>query len=78
MFFVDGFSLCHILGNNPKFNKYKWLNMHELALQFSKPPYEGLQKVRYFTACATWKPADTVSHHRAYAKALQSVGVDFF
>ena len=76
MFFVDGFNLYHALESNPKFHKYKWLNMHELALQFSKPPYENLQKVRYFTAYATWKSVGTVSRHKAYVKALQNVGVE--
>jgi hypothetical protein len=76
MFFVDGFNLYHSLDNEIRFHKYKWLDLHALALQFSHLPYEALRQVRYFTAYATWKPFPTVSRHRAYVKALQSVNVD--
>jgi uncharacterized LabA/DUF88 family protein len=75
MFFVDGFNLYHALDGNSSFHKYKWLDLHQLALHFSKPPYENLQGVKYFTAYASWRPSDTVSRHKAYVKALQSVGV---
>jgi uncharacterized LabA/DUF88 family protein len=76
MFFVDGFNLYHALDNETRYNKYKWLNLRALALQFSKPPYENLQHVKYFSAYATWKPSSTTSRHRAYIKALQSVNVE--
>ncbi len=76
MFFIDGFNLYHALDSEPRFHKYKWLNLKALALKFSRQPYEELKSVRYFTAYATWKPAATVSRHKAYIKALQSVGVD--
>jgi uncharacterized LabA/DUF88 family protein len=76
MFFVDGFNLYHSLDGNPLFRKYKWLDLHKLALHFSKPPYEYLQGVKYFTAYASWRPAITVSRHKAYVKALQTVGVE--
>jgi uncharacterized LabA/DUF88 family protein len=75
IFFIDGFNLYHSLDNKPQFHKYKWLNLWKLALQFSHHPYEDLQQVKYFTAYAKWKPA-SVLRHKAYIKALQSVGVD--
>jgi uncharacterized LabA/DUF88 family protein len=74
MFFVDGFNLYHALDGNLSFHKYKWLDLRKLALHFSMPPYEILQGVRYFTAYASWRPAGTVSRHKAYMKALRSVG----
>lgn len=76
MFFVDGFNLYHSLDNEPRFHKYKWLNLWQLALQFSHQPYEDLKYVKYFTAYATWRNFDSVSRHRAYVNALQNVGVD--
>ena len=76
MFFVDGFNLYHALDSEARYHKYKWLNLRALALQFSKPPYEILQHVKYFTSYAAWKPFSTVSRHRAYVKALQSVNVE--
>ena len=74
IFFVDGFNLYHSLDGNSNFHKYKWLDLHKLAIQFSHPPYEYLQGIRYFTAIASWKP-DSASRHNAYIRALQSVGV---
>ena len=75
MFFIDGFNLYHSLDGNPRFHKYKWFDLHRLALCFSKPPYEELQKVKYFTALASWKP-ESASRHKAYIRALQGVAVD--
>jgi hypothetical protein len=76
MFFVDGFNLYHALDNEVRFHKYKWLNLHALALQFSRPPYEILQQVKYFTAYAMWRPSSAVLRHRTYVKALQDVDVE--
>ena len=76
MFFVDGFNLYHALDSDIRFHKCKWLNLYALALQISQPPYEILQQVKYFTAYPTWKPFPTLSRHRAYVKALQSVDVE--
>jgi uncharacterized LabA/DUF88 family protein len=75
MFFVDGFNLYHALDGDISFHKYKWLDLRKLALHFSMPPYENLQSVKYFTAYASWRPAATVSRHKAYVKALRSAGV---
>lgn len=75
MFFVDGFNLYHALDSNPRLHRFKWLDLRTLALCFSKPPYEDLQGVKYFTAYASWRSKFTVSRHKAYVKALQSVGV---
>jgi uncharacterized LabA/DUF88 family protein len=74
LFFVDGFNLYHALDGNASFHKYKWLDLRKLALHFSHPPYEDLQGIKYFTAYASWRSAKTVSRHKAYVKALQSVG----
>jgi uncharacterized LabA/DUF88 family protein len=76
MFFVDGFNLYHALDGNPSLHKYKWLDLRKLALNFSIPPYEYLQGVKYFTAYASWRSVTTVSRHKAYVKALRSVGVE--
>lgn len=75
MFFVDGFNLYHALDCDAAFRKYKWLDLHKLALQFSRPPYEDLQCVKYFTAYATWRE-ESASRHRAYVQALRSSGVE--
>jgi uncharacterized LabA/DUF88 family protein len=75
IFFIDGFNLYHSLDGNRSFHKYKWLDLYKLALRFSFPPYEELRSVRYFTAFASWKSAQTVSRHKAYIKALESAGV---
>jgi uncharacterized LabA/DUF88 family protein len=75
MFFVDGFNLYHALDRDQELHKYKWLDLQKLALCFSKPPYENLQGVKYFTAYASWRSANAISRHKAYVNALRSVGV---
>lgn len=75
MFFIDGYNLYHSLDANPRFHKYKWLDLKKLALLFSHLPYEDLKAVRYFTAYANWKQA-SASRHRIYTRVLHNTGVD--
>jgi len=34
LFFIDGFNVYHALDDDPKYNKYKWLDYFNLAKRF--------------------------------------------
>jgi hypothetical protein len=34
IFFIDGFNLYHSIANEKRFNKYKWIDLSELAKNF--------------------------------------------
>lgn len=70
--YVDGFNLYHALADLQK-PHLKWVDLHKLALSICGAN-ETLMGVHYFTAYATWKPAQYL-RHKEYVKALQYVGV---
>ena len=71
---IDGFNIYHSLDENPKFHKYKWLNLRRLIELFIEKN-EQLVKVFYFSAYAYWEP-DKVKRHQTYVKALASANVE--
>ena len=73
-FFVDGFNLYHSLNDEPRYHKYKWLNLKRLA-ELLIPPNDKLVKTTYFTTYATWDAAK-MERHREYVRILESAGVD--
>jgi len=52
-FFIDGFNLYHAIDYEPRFRRYKWIDLTKLACCFI-PPHDQLTEVFYFTALATW------------------------
>lgn len=73
-FFVDGFNLYHALREDPKYAKYKWLNLQALAKCFVRKNQQ-ITKVFYFSAYATWDPAK-MARHQTFVRTLQWAGVD--
>jgi hypothetical protein len=75
--FIDGFNLYHSIDDasklNPKFTKYKWLNLKKLVSLFLTTDDE-LVDVFYFTSIAEWD-ADKSRKHKIYIQALQNEGV---
>lgn len=76
--YIDGFNLYHSLCDHvefdPSLNYLKWLDLKKLAGIFTPPPQHLLVDVFYFSAFATWKPAE-YKRHRSYIAALESLGV---
>jgi len=58
--FIDGFNLFHSINSNPKYHKYKWLNLQKLVSCFILPKDE-VKTIYYFTAYATWVPSKVIS-----------------
>lgn len=73
-FFFDGFNIYHSLKNNPKYNKYKWLDYSALAKAFVKKS-EQIVSINYFTAYCSWK-YDSYKRHQIYVQALKTCGVN--
>lgn len=71
--FVDGFNLYHAIHDLGE-NHLKWLDLWKLCVNFAPGPDFELRNVYYFSAYATWRK-DSYERHRAYVKALQTVGV---
>ncbi len=71
---IDGFNIYHSLDENPKFHKYKWLNLRKLIEVFIEKN-EQLVKIFYFSADAYWKP-NRVKRHQTYVKVLATVNVE--
>ena len=74
---IDGFNLYHAIDNlgvHGKKNHLKWLDLRALAEIYAPSSDYDLLAVKYFSAFATWLP-DAHKRHRAYVRALQSVGV---
>jgi uncharacterized LabA/DUF88 family protein len=74
VFFIDGFNLYHALEDNPRFAKYKWLDMSRLAKCFVQTNQQ-IAKIFYFTAYASWNP-QKLARHRVFVRALRWAGVD--
>jgi hypothetical protein len=71
--YVDGFNLYHAINDLNK-PHLKWLNLWALAESLCRPG-ETLVKVAYFSAYATWLPAQ-YARHRKFVTALTHVGVE--
>jgi len=69
---VDGFNLYHSLQENPKYHKYKWLNVDKLLRTYFPV---GLEKIYYFTSITPWD-ADKVARHKVFIRALESTGIE--
>ncbi len=74
--YVDGFNLYHGLVNLSK-PYLKWLNLHSLAEKFIDTRTESIEKIYYFSAIATFMDRDTISRHRTYIEALETMGIEF-
>ena len=65
--FIDGFNLYHAINANPKYHKYKWLDLSKLAnLYITKN--EIIADILYFTALAMWNPVK-VKKHKLFIRA---------
>ncbi len=71
--YIDGFNLYHAIDELGR-HDLKWLNLWQLCLMFAPRPDHELVAVDYFSAFATWR-ADAFARHRAFVKALETVGV---
>jgi uncharacterized LabA/DUF88 family protein len=70
--YVDGFNLYHAIADNRP--HLKWLDLWALAESLCRDR-ENLIKVAYFSAYATWLPAQ-YARHRQYVTALKHAGVE--
>jgi uncharacterized LabA/DUF88 family protein len=71
--FIDGFNLYHAIDANPKYHKYKWLDLKKLAnLYITKN--EKVVDIYYFTALAMWNPVK-VRKHKLFIRANELSGV---
>ena len=70
--YVDGFNLYHAI-DGLRQPHLKWVNLHALGQELLRKN-ETLVVVKYFSAYATWKPAQ-YARHRQYTKALEHAGV---
>jgi hypothetical protein len=71
--YVDGFNLYHAIDDLQK-PHLKWLDLRALANSLCRHG-ERLAKVAYFSAYATWLPAE-YARHREYVAALRHIGVE--
>jgi uncharacterized LabA/DUF88 family protein len=71
--FVDGFNLYHAIADIRR-NHLKWVNLRSLISTFTDPTQHDLREVFYFSAFATWLPAQLI-RHRKYVEALKAHGV---
>jgi uncharacterized LabA/DUF88 family protein len=72
-FFIDGFNLYHAIADEPRFRRFRWIDLTKLAQCFI-PPQDHLTEVFYFTAFASWSP-DKVARHRLFIRAQELNGV---
>jgi uncharacterized LabA/DUF88 family protein len=71
--FVDGFNVYHALDGDPRYIKYKWLNLWSLAGTYVTKK-QKLKAVYYFSAFASWDNRKE-RRHKTYIRALESAGV---
>ena len=71
--FVDGFNLYHAISVNPKYHKYKWLNLTKLASLYVTKN-EKIIDILYFTALAMWN-STKVKKHKLFIQANELNGV---
>lgn len=70
--YIDGFNLYHAIDSLGK-PHLKWLDLWALAQSLARAG-EIIEAVNYFSAFATWLPAEHL-RHREYVKALEHKGV---
>lgn len=70
--YIDGFNLYHAIDSLGK-PHLKWLDLWALSHSIARTG-ETIQAVNYFSAFATWLPAEHL-RHREYVKALEHKGV---
>lgn len=70
--FVDGFNLYHAIANLNQ-PHLKWVDLRRLVSVFIDPAQHELKEVFYFSAFATWLPAQ-YSRHQRYVEALKANG----
>jgi uncharacterized LabA/DUF88 family protein len=73
---IDGLNVYYSLerSENNKYQKYKWLNLKKLLLNFINPG-EELKAVHYFTALPL--NPNKRKRHLTYLKALQNEGIKY-
>jgi uncharacterized LabA/DUF88 family protein len=72
--FIDGFNLYHAINVNPKYHKYKWLDLTKLAnLYITKN--EKIVNILYFTALALWNQSK-VKKHKLFIRANEFKSVN--
>lgn len=60
--FIDGFNLYHSIASNPRYRKYKWLDLWTMCERLLLPN-DILTNVLYFSAYAYWNPEKVARHH---------------
>jgi uncharacterized LabA/DUF88 family protein len=70
--YIDGFNLYHAI-DDLNDDTLKWLDVYSLSQNILNK-YQVLNKVKYFSAYATWRP-DSYKRHRDYVAALETRGV---
>lgn len=71
--YIDGFNLYHAIDDLHQ-PHLKWVNLYGLAQSICRAN-ESLVKVAYFSAFATWLPAQ-YGRHRKYVAAIETKGVE--
>jgi uncharacterized LabA/DUF88 family protein len=72
IFFIDGFNFYHAIAN-PKYQKYKWLNLKKFSNHFINK-FEKIEEIYYFTAFTPWDKGK-IKRHKIFIKAQESVGI---
>lgn len=70
---IDGFNLYHAIADLGK-PHYKWVDLKTMLKNFVFP-HESLRRVVYFTAYATWLPAE-YHRHRQFVAAQEACDVE--
>ncbi len=71
--YIDGFNLYHAISDLSQ-NHLKWVDLKALCKIFAPSPQYEIKEIYYFSAYAKWL-SGPYSRHRAYVKALESMGV---
>lgn len=70
--FIDGFNLYHAIASIGQ-PHLKWVDLRRLVSVFLDPAQHELREVFYFSAFATWLPAQ-YARHQLYVEALKAAG----
>jgi len=76
VFYVDGFNLYHSI-KDLGVSHLKWFSIYTYADFVTSNAGESLEKVRYFSALATFRDNASVSRHKSYLRALKNTGVEY-
>jgi uncharacterized LabA/DUF88 family protein len=77
--YIDGFNLYHAIDDMSRatrgeLNHLKWLDLSKLMAVFTDDQIHRIDRIKYFSAYATWKPKQH-ERHQIYTKALASTGI---